>query len=309
MGTRWFAGPDGGEAAPDGARSVPGAWLLGLAVAAAATGWTVAVIPWSPGPGWPHLAVPALEAAAFAALLAWFGVAGLGRPGRVRRPMLAGLLLATLAAGWVFLSGAVDRPPVDPARPDLRLVLDGSLPSLLGVAALACYLAAFLGLPWRPAGGPPWPRGLPAVAGLAWAADLAVGLSWLGGDEPVGAVAWTWALGSALWAAALGLSLVLVFVVLDRRAAMARRPARLALAGGLLLVVAWSVGLQHGTGWMVLLLPQGLAAALIGAQALLAGFAGAALLAVAAADPSPPPAVEVGGPGPDAAPTLTRRGR
>jgi hypothetical protein len=114
---------------------------------------------------------------ALAALLGWFGVAGRDRPARVRAGMLAGLLLATLGeAAGLLLSGPYEPPPPTASVPDLLGLLAGAwLPTLLGTAALACYLVAFLGLPprtrpgppgrvrsrWRPAspGGPTWPWG------------------------------------------------------------------------------------------------------------------------------------------------------
>lgn len=54
--------------------------------------------------------------------------------------------------------------PGDSARRALGLVLREELPTLLDVAALACYLSAFLGLPGRTAPRRPWPRALPVAA-------------------------------------------------------------------------------------------------------------------------------------------------
>jgi hypothetical protein len=73
---------------------------------------------------------------------------------------------------------------------------------------------------------------------------------------------------------------------------MARPAARAGLAGGILLVLAWSPSLQVGTSWLVPLLPQTLAAVVLGAPVLLAWFAGTALVAVAAAAPQAPSRVE-----------------
>jgi len=78
----------------------PGAWLLGLAVAAALGRWVLtALTPQLIGAPWTGPAVRALDLTAAAALLAWFWGAAAQRPSRVRVPMLAGLLLATLGAG------------------------------------------------------------------------------------------------------------------------------------------------------------------------------------------------------------------
>jgi hypothetical protein len=162
---------------------------------------------------------------------------------------------------------------------------------LEGAAAIACYLVAFLGLP-APAAPPPWPRVLPVVAGLAWAADSAVGLWWLARFEPAGpddaVLLWPGVLLSAARVAAAGLAVVLVFVVADRRPALARPAAKAGLAGALLLVLAWSFSLQLVISWLVPHLPQTLGSAIFGAPVLLAGFTGTALLAVAAAAPQTP---------------------
>ena len=147
-------------------------------------------------------------------------MAAAGRPGRVRVPMLAGLLLATLGAALALLPEPNGRRHRT-ARPHARELLRSALPTLLGAAAVACYLVAFLGLPGRAEPGPPWPRLLPAVAGLAWGIDTAVGLWWLARFEPAtpdeAALLWPAVLLSAGRVAATGLAIVLVV--------RARRPA------------------------------------------------------------------------------------
>jgi hypothetical protein len=277
----------------------PGSWLFRIAVAAALARWLLAALsPEQLGLPWLDRAAQVLDLAAFAALLAWFGVAATGRPGRVRSPMRAGLLLATLGAALAL----VPLPAVDglaapdgsgPATAELFLV---SLPTLLGAAAVACYLVAFLGLAGRAAPGPPWPRLLPAVAGLAWGIDTAVGLWWLAQFEPAApdeaALLWPGVVLSAGRAAAAGSAIVLAFVAADRRSAMTRPAARAGLAGGILLVLAWSLTPQLATGWLVPLLPQTLASVILGAPVLLAWFVGTALVAVAAAAPQAAPRVE-----------------
>jgi hypothetical protein len=92
--------------------------------------------------------------------------------------------------------------------------------------------------------------------------------------------------------AATGLAVVLAFVLADRRRAMARPAARAGLAGGVLLVLAWSLSFQLGTSWLVPLLPQALTSVVLGAPVLLAWFAGTALVAVAAAASQAPSMVE-----------------
>jgi hypothetical protein len=206
--------------------------------------------------------------------------------------MLAGLLLVTLAAGLVLLLGpAGPASPVDSAQAALGQFLRDSFPSLFGVAALACYLSAFRALPGRAAPRPPWPRALPVAAGLAWGIDLAVGLSWLARYVPApGEAALTWygVLVSVTRAAAVGLAVVLAFVVLDRRPGLSRPAARAGLAGAVLLALAWSLTVQVGAGWLIPRLPQVLIPAIFTAPTVLGGFAGTALLAVAAADPQRP---------------------
>jgi hypothetical protein len=302
---RWLPGwrdLDEGGSVPAGVRSEAAAWLLGAAVAAAVTGWArAAVTPEPLDPGWRNGAVLALEVGAYAALLAWFRSTADGRPARVRAAMLAGLALAALAAGLAFLPWSAGPPTVaDPAGRALALALGATLPSLLGVAALGGYLVAFLALPVPAALRRPWPRGLPAAACLAWGIDLAVGLVWLARVEPTGpgeaVPVWYGVLGSAVRAAGVGLAIALVAVVLDRRPSLSPRAARAGLAGGVLLILAWSVTLQLAVVPLLILLPQTLAVALFSAQVILAGFAGTALLAAAAAGPAPwPPATDEGG--------------
>ena len=281
----------GDEAALAGMLAGPGSWLLRLAVAAALARWLLAAL--TPGPldlPWPLWAARLLDTAAFAALLTWFGTAAAGRPARVRVPMRAGLLLATLGAALTLLP-----EPGGPA-PATRELLLGTLPTLLGAAAVACYLVAFLGLPGRAAPGRPWPRLLPAVAGLAWGIDTAVGLWWLAQFEPAtpeeAVLLWPGVLLSAGRAAAAGSAVVLAFVIADRRPAMARPAARAGLAGAILLVLAWSLTLQLGISWLVPLLPQTLGSVVLSAPVLLTGFAGTALVAVAAAAPQAPSRVD-----------------
>jgi hypothetical protein len=299
---------------PGEARRGPESWLLGAAVAAAVSRWVLAAV--RPELGESALAdgaVRLLDVARFAALFVWFGVAGLDRPARVRVPMLAGLLLATLGQGLEFLTSSAELPsPADPALKLFGTFLRWSFPSLLGVAALACYLVAFLGMPGRGAVRPPWPRLLPVAAGLGWVVDLAVGLRWLAAvDRPEAAEAtpalptWYGLLVSAMLAVAVGLAILLVFVVLDRRPGMARRPARASLAGGVLLVVAWSVVVQTGVSWLAAPLPYPLKFAILSAPAVLAWFAGTALVAVAAAEPPATPGSGAG----RSAPPWSRAGR
>jgi hypothetical protein len=76
-----------------------------------------------------------------------------------------------------------------------------------------------------------------------------------------------------------------VFVLLDRRPGLPQPAAQAGLAGGALLVLAWSMTVQVATSWLVPHLPQVLVPGLFVAPLVLGGFAGTALLAVAAADP------------------------
>jgi hypothetical protein len=288
----WAVVLDDGYQLPVAHRWLPGprSWLLGVAVAAALSGWALtALTPWLLGPSWARPAVRALDVTAMAALLGWFLGASGQRPGGMRAPMGTGLLLATLGAGLALLLGPAEwAPPFDSVLQVLGLFLRDSLPSLLGVAALVCYLSAFRGLPVPAGPRPPWPRALPVAAGLAWGLDLAVGLYWLARFAPApGEAALTWygVLVVAMRATAVGLAVVLAFVVLDRRPGLSRPAAGAALAGAVLLALAWSLAVQVGSSWLVPHLPQVLVPGLFVAPAVLAGFAGTALLAVAAADP------------------------
>jgi uncharacterized BrkB/YihY/UPF0761 family membrane protein len=126
-----------------------------------------------------------------------------------------------------------------------------------------------------------------------------VGLIWLARVEHTEEVAASWAwydgLTSVLRAVALGLALVLLFVVLDRRPAMARRPA---LAGGVLLALASSVLVQTAVGLVAPMLPAGLALAVLGAVFSLTWFAGTALLTIAAVEAPTSPAPDAAPPAP-----------
>jgi hypothetical protein len=281
-------------------------WLLGVAVAAAGLLWALNVAgPQLIGGGWPVRAGWALHVLAFAGLLVWFGVAGLDRPPRVRIPMLAGLLLATLAsAGRLVFQESAELPSPSDSVPELLSRFAGGwVPALLGMAAVACYLAAFLGLPGRATLRPPWPRALPVAAGLAWGTDLAMGLTWLawvGPIEETGAsTTWYSLLLLIPRAVALGLVIVLAFVVRDRRAGgLARRPARTGLTGAVLLALGLSVLTQTAVAYLVPLLPQVVGQALFGAAFILLEFAGTALLTVAAVEAEVTPAPGAGPPAP-----------
>ena len=294
LGRRWLPGPsepgEGGRA-PAGVLPGPRSWLLGLAVAAAVARWAlVALTPEVVFAAWTGPAVRILDLAAWAALLAWFWGAGQRRPVQVRTPMLAGLLLVTLDAVLMLLLGpAAPASPVSSAPAALGHFLRESFPTLFGVAALACYLTAFRALPGRAGPRPPWPRTLPAAAGLAWGLDLAVGLWWVARYEPAPGEAfltWDGILVSATRAAAVGLALVLAFVILDRRPALSPPASRAALAGAVLLALSWSLAVQVGASWLIPSLPQVLIPAVFATPTILGGFAGTALLAfAAAADP------------------------
>jgi len=288
VGHRWL--PGRGRAAPAGMLPGPRSWLLGVALVVALARWAlVAFAPEFLVASWADPAVRALDLAASAALLAWFWGAGHRRPGQVRTPMLAGLLLVTLGAGLALVLGPAEpAAPTNSAWAGLGLFLRDSYPSLFGVAALACYLSAFRALPSWAAPRPPWPRALPVAAGLAWGLDLAVGLYWLARYGPApGEAALTWygVLVSATRATAVGLAIALAFVVLDHRPGLSRPAARAGLAGALLLALAWSMAVAIGSSQLLPHLPQVLVPALFAAPTVLAGFAGTALLAVAAADP------------------------
>jgi hypothetical protein len=293
MATRWIRDPGESEdrAALAGLVTGPWAWLLRVAAAAAVTRWLLAAVaPAVLDLSLSRWAAPALEVAALAALLGWFALAGAGRPARVRGLMLAGLLLSILAAALVLLPSAGEAPSAaDPPARVVRLMLAGTLPSLLAAAAIGCFLLAFLRLPAAATTRPPWPRSLPAVAGLAWGIDAAVGLWWLARFEPASpdqaALLWPEVLLSAARMAAVGLAVVLAFAVPTRRPPLTRPAARAALAGALLLVLAWSLLPQLAATWLVPVLPLALGAAIFSAPVLLASFAGTALLTVAAAAP------------------------
>jgi hypothetical protein len=280
------AGSGGADPGPTG--SGEGRWLLVVAVGAAVLHWVLNLAGPLLGAGAWLRPASALDVLAFAALFVWFGVAGLDRPARLRVPVLAGLLLATLGQAWGLLVASPDELPsaADSVPELLGRYLADWLPRLFGVAALACYLVAFLALPRREGSRPAWPRPLPVAAGLAWGLDLAVGLTWLARVEPTEGVgttlAWYGLLQSVLQAAALGLALVLLFVLLDRRQGMARRPAQASLAGGVLLVVASSALVHTLVAFLAPLLPTILAFALLDAAFSVTWFAGTALLTVAA---------------------------
>jgi hypothetical protein len=262
---------------------VPGAGLLVGAAGAAAASWVLAaatpILFWV---SWAGGAVRVLSLAAFALLLAWFRVAGSGRPARVRVPLLTGLGLATLGQAVQLLTGSTRAPSLDdPAGQAFALALRGSLPSLLAMAAVACWLAAILGLPGR-GRVPAW---LPVAAGVGWTLDIVVGLGWLlaaARDHPSDALAWSGAPTVALREAALALAVLLLLAVIDRRPATARA----GLAGAVLLVVANSFVVQAGVSTLVGLLPILLGFALAGTVTLAAWFGGAALIAAAAAHPA-----------------------
>jgi hypothetical protein len=156
------------------------------------------------------------------------------------------------------------------------------LPTLLATASLACWLAAVLGLPrWRRV--PAW---LPVAAGAGWTLDIAVGLGWLlasGQDRPSEALAWYDAPAVGLREAALAVAVLLLPAVAER----CPPAARAGLAGAVLLVAASSFAVQAGVSALVERLPQPLGFAVAGVVPLAAWFAGAALLAVAAAHPTP----------------------
>ena len=269
-----------GSAPPDPA----GAGLLVAAVAAAAAGWALAAAtPTLFWVSWAGGAVRVLGLGASALLLAWFRVAGSGRPARVRVPMLAGLALATVGQAALLLAGATRAPsPDDPASQGFALVLRASLPSLLATAALACWLAAILGLPGR-GRVPAW---LPVAAGAGWTLDIVVGLGWLlaaARDHPDEALAWYDAPTVALREAALAVAVLLLLAVIDRRPAAASA----GLAGAVLLVAANSFAVQAGVSAVVGRAPQLLWFAVAGTVTLAAWFGGAALLAVTTAHPTP----------------------
>jgi hypothetical protein len=287
---RWQPGwtvPEPGlpvDAAGAGPGPGPEAGLLVAAVAAAAASWVLAAAtPTLFWVSWAGGAVRVLGLAAFALLLAWFRVAGSGRPARVQVPMLAGLGLATLGQAAQLVAGATRAPsPDEPAGQAFALVLRGSLPSLLTAAALACWLAAVLSLPGR-GRVPAW---LPVAAGIGWTLDMVVGLSWLlaaARDHSAEPLGWYDAPTLALREGALALAVLLLLAVVDRRPVTARA----ALAGTVLLMVANSFAIQAGVSFLVGLAPSLLWFAVAVAITLAAWFGGAALLSVAAAHPTP----------------------
>jgi hypothetical protein len=272
-----------------GGGPLPAARLLGAAVAAAAAGWVLAAATpglfWAP---WTWGAVWLVNLAAFALLLAWFGVAGLDQVARVRLPMLAGLGLATLGEAVALLPGPAQVPSPDDPAGQAALSLRGLLPSLLGAAALACWLAAVLGLPGRRR-LPVW---LPVAAGVGWTLDVVVGLGWLlaaARDHPDELLAWYGAPTVALREATLAVAVLLLLAAADRRPAGAVAGAGPGLAGAALLVVASSFTVQAGLSALVGWGPQLLGAAAVATVPLAAGFAGAALVAVALARPAAQP--------------------
>jgi len=288
LGGRWLAGwrvlgPGSPVAAGGRPGPAPGAGLLVAAVAAAAAGWALAVASptlfWA---SWAWGAVGVLNLAAFALLLAWFRVAGSGRPARVRVPVLAGLGLATAEKAVHLLAGSTPAPsPDDPAGVSLVLALRGSLPSVLATAALACWLGAVLGL----AGRRRVPAWLAVAAGVGWTLDIVVGLGWMlafARDHPAEALTW-YGPAVALREAALAAAVLLLLAAVDRRPATAGA----GLAGAVLLVVANSFAVQAGVSALVGVLPLLLGSAAASTVTPATWFGGAALLAVAAARPAP----------------------
>ena len=129
-----------------------------------------------------------------------------------------------------------------------------------------------------------------------------MGLNWLARYEPAGsgeqALVWYGVLLVAMRAAAVALALVLGFVLLDRRPGLPRPAALAGHAGAALLALAWSLTVQIAISRLIPHLPQALVPGLFVAPLALGGFAGTALLAVAAApqtrsraDGSPSPSV------------------
>jgi hypothetical protein len=234
-------------AAAEGVRLTGDRWLLGAAGTAAAAAWVLAAgWPELAGAAWLALTVRGLWVAAFAMLFTWFGVAALDHPPRLRVPMLTGLGLSMLRLGLGFLAGPAGLPlGSESALRTLGMFLRGWWPDLLGVAALACYLVAFLGMPGRVGLRGWWPRVLP-VALLVCLADLAVGLRWLApvvpapGARPVlpplgVLVAWGTMVETGLARLAVLLPPTLLPPTLLARA-MLRAPLGLALVAGTALV-------------------------------------------------------------------------
>jgi hypothetical protein len=304
----WLAAPErrqeGEDAAAVHAATLTGdGWLLGAAGTAAAAAWVLAV-------GWPELAgaawvavtVRGLRVAALAMLFTWFGVAALDHPPRLRVPMLAGLGPSMLRPGLGFLAGSAVLPSgTESALRTLGMFLRGWWPDLLGVAALGCYLVAFLGMPRRGSLRRWWPRVLP-VAVLVCLADLAVGLRWLAPVVPASGAWRTLRLLGVLVVAgravAVGAAVALLLLVLDRRAGMAAGAVRAGVAGGALLAVAWGTVVGTGLARLAVLLPSALLArAILSAPFGLALFAGTALVAFAV-DQAPAAPSQPGGTAP-----------
>ena len=291
----WLAAParpeeEGDDTVAGEGVSLPGdRWLLGAAATAAAAAWILAVSSLElAGAAWVAPTVRGLRVAAFAMLFTWFGVAALDRPPRLRVPMLAGLGLSMLRLALDFLAGSAALPSAsESALETLGMFLRVWWPDLLGIAALGCYLVAFLGVPRREPLRRWWPRVLP-VAVLVCLADLAVGLRWLAPVVPASGAKPTLPLLVVLVvagrAAAVGIAVALLLVVLDRWAGMVARAVRAGVAGGALLAVAWGNMVETGLGRLAVLLPPTLLVrTILSAPFGLALFAGTALVALAAA--------------------------
>jgi hypothetical protein len=302
----WLAAPAPGEDGDratgerhtgDRATGVPVAgasadrWLLVAAGVAAVAAWALLLVsPYLDVPSWADPTGRVLRVAAFALVFTWFGVAALGRPRRVRAPMLAGLALSMLRPALDFLAESAPLPSgTESALRTLGLFLWGWWPRLLGVAALACFLVAFLGM--RGGGALRRRRWVAPVAVLAWLADLAIGLRELAAFTPPAGQGTSWTLLNALLVATgavgTGIAIALLLVVLDKAAGMGSAAAGSGVAGAALLVVAWAISLQAGLPRLVGLLPEPLTFAVLSAPSGLALFAGTALLASAAAAEPP----------------------
>jgi hypothetical protein len=288
----WLAAPPPGEEAEEVAgdeEAGPPAdrWLLGAAVTAAVAAWLLASrLPEMHEPAWAPATTRALRLAAFALLFIWFGAAALDCPVRVRVPVLAGLLLSVVERASAFLRPRPLPSGTESALRTLGIFLRGWWPSLLGVAALACYLVAFLGVAGH---GARTRRGLLLVAALAlgWLADLVVDLHWLT-PAPIGpyappALRTLFVLLAATRAVAVGIALALPLVVLDHRAGLAPSTAAVAVAGAALLVMAQAATVDAFLPQLLGRVPFALGTAILGATSWLALFTGVALVALAAA--------------------------